>query len=257
MKRLLLIGCAGVAAVACGVGSSPTAPIPTSARTFVDVAAGTPSVPSAPCPTPTPPAVAIFGHRSVPEGCGGGSNLFAAFKIRPNPPSGPAALPVEINMCQSFDTDPTIDIHYHADFGDGSSDQGFCRLGHTYPNPGQFTATACVWDRIPAHAPGTCQNFLITVGTTCQAFLSNPQVNGSCIASVDARTVGTAGCGTPLRVDLFQPKFNRRATAVGNCPPGGTCTLTFAPNVDGGTLAILTPSNATGNSLSFIVPSCG
>jgi hypothetical protein len=254
MKRLLLIACAGITA-ACSVASSPTAPVTTSGGGgFVDSAAGTPGSPS-PCPTPAPPTFAVFGHKSVAQECGatGPSNVVAFFKIRPEPPSAPGPLEVSINMCQSFDTDPTVDLHYHVDFGDGNNDQGFCRLGQVYSNPGVFTATACVWDRIPAHAPGTCQTFSVNV-IACEASFSNPQQDRFCNVTVNATTLGTAGCGAPLRANLFV--FGRfEGAAAASCAPGGSCTLVF-PRVFASGPSSVAATNAIGG-LSFLLSSCG
>jgi hypothetical protein len=255
MKRLLLIACAGITA-ACSVASSPTAPVTTSGGGgFVDSAAGTPGSPS-PCPTPAPPAFAVFGHKSVAQECGatGPSNVVAFFKIRPEPASGPAPLQVNINMCQSFDTDPTVDLHYRVDFGDGNNDQGFCRLGQVYATPGVFTATACVWDRIPAHAPGTCRTFTINVGIACAATFSNPRVDcNTGNELVDALTVGGPGCGTPLRANLAGTT-GLISSAAGNCAPGTSCTLAFPnPNFYSGPASV-TATNALGG-FSFILNS--
>jgi hypothetical protein len=69
-------------------------------------------------------------------------------------------------MCHSTDPSADISLHYHMDWGDGETNHGFCRFDHTYTQPGQYLATGCVWDEIPAHAPGQCLTVLFVVTGT-------------------------------------------------------------------------------------------
>jgi hypothetical protein len=101
------------------------------------------------------------------------------FRVRPNPPRvvGQA---LNINMCHSTDPNPGIQLHYHVEWGDGSDDRGFCRLSHVYSASGTFTAVACVWDEIPAHAPGACHTFLVTAEAAPFCHSINDGINGAC-----------------------------------------------------------------------------
>jgi hypothetical protein len=84
-------------------------------------------------------------------------------------------------MCDSSDVAPWVNLRFNVDFGDGSSDQGFCRFTHVYDRPARYTATACVSDRIRPHEPGVCQKF--TIGAYCEldiAFGPMQFIGGGC-----------------------------------------------------------------------------
>jgi hypothetical protein len=100
----------------------------------------------------------------------GGGGIFPIWNVggaegdfRIHPTGGPAPLDVHVNMCHSTDPNPGISLHFHVTWGDGSDDRGFCRFDHTYDGSGTFSAEACVWDEIPAHAPGACNAFTVTI----------------------------------------------------------------------------------------------
>ena len=78
------------------------------------------------------------------------------FHVSPNPPTGPAPLDVNLNLCQSSDPDGD-QLRFHFDFGDGTEDEG-CRVTHTYSH-GTFTAKACVTDTQPGHE--VCQTVVV------------------------------------------------------------------------------------------------
>jgi hypothetical protein len=82
--------------------------------------------------------------------------------FRLHPKDGVPPLTVFLNMCHSTDPNPGIQLHYHVVWGDGSDDRGFCRFTHVYASAGDYAGTACVWDEIPAHAPGACDTFTIS-----------------------------------------------------------------------------------------------
>jgi hypothetical protein len=113
----------------------------------------------------------------------GGGGAFPVWNVggaqgdfRVHPMSGAPPLEVHVNMCHSSDPDPGISLHYHVDWGDQSDDRGFCRFDHVYANEGTFSGQACVWDEIPAHAPGVCDKFTINVAIVqfCHAISATP-----------------------------------------------------------------------------------
>jgi hypothetical protein len=195
---------------ACGQASSPSAP---TAIAGISPRAGAP-----PAASPAP----VF---PLPD---------ALFKIHPDPPVGPAPLTVHFNMCKSSDSNPIVDLRYHVVFGDGDDDRGFCRFEHVYVKPGQYTATACVSDRVSYHEPGTCQTYtiVVTAGTggpslNCGAAFSGPAsfnnlAPPACQLTVNVASSGDPGCGNPLTVN-----FAVNGAPVGGdsitCTPGQTC----------------------------------
>jgi hypothetical protein len=128
-------------------------------------------------------------------------------------------------MCGSSDTDPSISLHYKVIHGDGSPDDGaqkYCSFSYTYPNPGTYTATECVWDEIPAHAPGVCQSFVVTVTPSCAVTFFNENYcftgNGWSLTSF-VSTQGISTCGLPLNVGVFENGGLVTSRSI-KCPPG-------------------------------------
>jgi hypothetical protein len=269
MKRFLGVGITGlvVVAAACVGIDSLTGP-----KTESQGGAASPTGVTAQsaCPSPSPLPLAIFSaNRPITvTSCASPSTLSAVFKVHPQ--SGPAPLDVAFNMCLSSDSDPTVNLHFHVDFGDGSSTGGSqCNYHNTYTIPGTYSATACVWDGNPVTNPGTCQPFTIAVAQSCAVTFSNPRPDptGNCFAPgcscevfVDALTAGNGTCGNPLVVDLnglqffSGPSFD--SGSQGFCPPGKTCTLSFiVPN--GSTDQTFTGVNAVGSLTWGFNASCG
>ena len=147
---------------------------------------GTPSAPTQTAPAVPQSQNLSFGvseAESVPNVVGtwnvGGAQ--GDFRVRPFPPQGAPPLPVEINMCHSTDPAPGFELHYKVTWGDGSDDgHGACRYSHLYNDSGTFTAVACVWDEIPAHAPGTCHTFSIAVANAKFCHSINAGIAGAC-----------------------------------------------------------------------------
>jgi hypothetical protein len=173
MKRFVLIAMASVTAAACGMPSGITEPTTAqgTASTVSYAAMG-----ACPSPTPTGPLpFAVFGH---PQGQGCPTStpnvLSPAFSVSPNRGTAPLNN-VDFSMCGSTDTDPSITLHFAVSYGDGSPDDGsdkVCHFLHSYPNVGSYGVTECVWDEIPAHAPGACKNFTVQVGLAATCTLS-------------------------------------------------------------------------------------
>jgi hypothetical protein len=174
--------------------------------------------------------------------------------FRIHPTEGAPPLTVDVNMCHSTDPNPGVSLHYHVTWGDGSDDRGFCRFTHVYPTDGTFGAAACVWDEIPAHAPGDCHNF--TVGVASAPTRHSPSVctmpriqlgSGTCLGAPPcfgvAGTTWTITPGDLISVNsspgtsdtIFCPggtSFGGGSTASGVCPTGGVVLveiLDFAP----------------------------
>jgi hypothetical protein len=216
MKRLVLIGIAICAAGGCQIPSGLTTPTASSSgggSTFTVAA-------SCPSPVGTPLPFAVFGH-STAAGCGGTlpSQLTPVFSVQPT--QGFATLNVDFSMCGSTDTDPAITLHYAVDYGDGSQDgtDKACQLHHQYTGPGTFTATECVWDELPADAPGICKTFTVSVSPSCSVTFINPNYtcSGNVISVVSTR--GSSTCGEPLVVGRFE-NGALVATQQIVCPPG-------------------------------------
>jgi len=222
-------------AICCGYPSLTTPTSAPESATFVRVADGTG------CPSPSPLPVAIFGAQK-PSDCSAGPALNAVFKITPDPPAGAPALAVAFNMCKSTDSDPTVTLHFHVDYGDGSDEGGnACYYPHTYASQGTFPATACVWDRRPASAPGVCKSYSVSVVTVQQCAVSFSGVTAAtifapiltaliptgCLIDMTAQTTGTAGCGNPLTVLATDNGTTVLSGSVGSCPPGSPCSLGF------------------------------
>jgi hypothetical protein len=146
-KRLAIVFIVALGLVRCG-GENPSAPERMDGA-GVKTAAHTLSASPTPTPIPWP---------TWEEGGATGE-----FTYHPNPPHGLAPLEAHFNMCHATNPNPGINLHYHVVWGDGSDDRGFCRFVHTYSGAGEFQATACVWDEIPAHAPGKCLTVTFTV----------------------------------------------------------------------------------------------
>ena len=223
MKRFLLVGLAGLTAGACGFPSGLTTPTLTSG-TALRAAQGSAS----PCPSPTPTTLpfATFGGSTGVDQCGSVSNpqLNAVFKMNPNPANGNVPLTVNFSMCGSTDTDPSVTLHYHVTHGDGSPDDGasnYCSFAYTYPNGGTFTATECVWDEIPAHAPGACQNFTVNANAPCTVTFPTTFYCGAPFASATVSVHGGPSCGQPLTASASENGVVV-ATAQTVCPPGAT-----------------------------------
>jgi hypothetical protein len=259
MKRLVVVAISGLTAGACGFSSGLTSP--TTTITMGDVHRAATGV-SCPSPSPTQLPFAVFGTPHA-TGCGTASpppQLNAVFKIHPDPASGIAPLGVDFGMCGSSDTDPTVTLHYHVDHGDGSPADGasnYCSFSYTYPNPGTYNATECVWDEVPAHAPGTCQTFTVTVMSAappCTVTFGfgcyTPGPGGNAFATLT--TGGPAVCGNPLTVNAFV-NGAEIGSASTVCPPGATgCQINF-PNfpqpAPPTTPVLLKGGNATGSIL--------
>jgi hypothetical protein len=93
------------------------------------------------------------------------------FRVNPDPPEGNSPLTVNFNMCQSSDPDGD-DLEFSFVFGDGGSDQGFCRVEHVYTassladvrkTDANYTARLCVGDGVPSHEQ--CRTFDVRVIT--------------------------------------------------------------------------------------------
>lgn len=85
---------------------------------------------------------------------------FGGFYVKPNPPSGPAPLAVEFNMCNFGDPDNDR-LEFSYVFGDGTTFSGFCRATHKYKVAGSFAAKVCLTDGYPGHQ--RCNNYTVSV----------------------------------------------------------------------------------------------
>jgi hypothetical protein len=184
-----------------------------------------------------------------------------AFSVIPS--TGVAPLNVDASMCGSSATDPAITLHYAADYGDGGTDGSDkqCKFLHTYTSPGTYTLRECVWDEIPAHAPGLCKDFVVTVAPAgCTVtFTSITPGGGSGFCppiTIHAQTSGGGACGLPLTINVTSDE-GCNAQISGNCPPGSACTITGLPNCFGD-FYTLTGVNATGSATIVPTPNiCG
>jgi hypothetical protein len=264
VKRILLtVG--AMTAVACEMSSGLTVPTSSSGK-----ATGTTYVAAQACPSASPTTLpyAVFGHPALVQGCGGstpspGNVITPAFSVTPT--SGVAALNVDASMCGSSATDPTITLHYAADYGDGGTDGSdkVCQFVHTYTSGGTFPLTECVWDEIPAHAPGICKTFTVSVVSCAVTFLSiTPGASFCPPIAVHAQTAGVGACGLPLTISVTSDPgtpFSRFCGQItGNCSPGTTCTITGLPNCFANNNYGLTGVNATGSAVIAPNPNnCG
>jgi hypothetical protein len=241
MKRFWLAVGVGVLAWTCGMPSGVTTPTVSSEH-------ASRAVSGVSCPSPSPPTLpfATFGNGATQGAASAGTEqcgttpgqIHAVFKIHPDPASGFSPLTVNFGMCGSSDSDPSISLHYKVIHGDGSPDDGAqnsCSFSYTYPNPGTYTATECVWDEIPAHAPGICQSFPVTVTPSCSVTFSNVHycfdgVNWS-LAAFTA-TQGVSTCGLPLNVGAFE-NGNLSASRSIKCPPGAQPSISGVPAAGG------------------------
>jgi hypothetical protein len=111
----------------------------------------TPPVPPAPVPIPTRPPT------PVPEANGAPT---LRISINPDEPGGALPREVTVNMCGS--TDPEGErIVYEYKWGGGAQHFSyFCRMSHTYEQPGRFRAIFCAHDE---HDNASCVNRLIDI----------------------------------------------------------------------------------------------
>jgi hypothetical protein len=259
MKRSLMIGLVVLTAGGCQMPSGLTTPTTSSVPDRASFSAA-----AAACPTPTPTATpslpfAVFGHPQAVQAQGCPTPPPPPDVIAPSfsvsPQSGVAPLNnVTFDMCGSTDTDPAITLHYAANYGDGSPEDGsdkVCRFHHSYVNPGTFAVTECVWDEIPAHAPGACKSFTVAVsgpaGSCSFTILCTQNYQGD--VNFEAMTSGSsAACGKPLTIRAVigtQPAQTETQT----CTTGDFCGFDFGFTT-GGTATITSP-NAAG---TFVLP---
>src|SRR4051812_4302880 len=151
-------------------------------------AASTPSTPSAATSTSTyagagpahaqGAAAPLSTMSIIGQWTAGGAS--GDLRINPGSARGVAPLDVSVNFCHS-DAAPEA-LRFHADWGDGSSSANLnCHLEHTYTDAGQFSLVACVWDRDPAHAPGSCTTIDVQVsaaGRFCHEIASTTPACG-------------------------------------------------------------------------------
>jgi hypothetical protein len=258
MKALELtaLGFAVLMGLSCGSGQEAvTAPTAAAQPTSQFVSAlGVPS----PCTTATPasPLPFVVFSRGA-SGCTLTGTTNAVFSATPT--SGPGPLPVTFSMCGSFDTNPAITLNYKVAHGDGSPDDGSdktCKFKYTYPNPGTYPVTECVWDEIPAHAPGVCKDFTVTVAASCSVAFLSLQADRFCtVVTVMARTTGSGQCGQPLVASLSGGGVPELSQA--NCPPGTTCSIAFSNPPCDNTNYVVTGVNAPGSAPFAGPPGCG
>jgi hypothetical protein len=142
MKRAVLALLLASAAVSCDNDKS----------TISEVQPAAPA-PPAPAFTPTPVPTPVPASNNQPPSL--------VFKIRPDPASGPAPWPVNVNMCQSSDPEGDPLIFEYKWGGEGRPDfSRSCRMDHTYTNRGNFHAFFCVHDD---HDHRVCWNELIGI----------------------------------------------------------------------------------------------
>ena len=212
--RTGLLG-SGLALLLAGCGPSPVGP-----------SGASPKSPQASSSKASADDLAIGGGGAFPIWNVGG----AEGDFRVHPMGGAAPLDVHVNMCHSSDPAPGISLHFHVTWGDGADDHGFCRFDHTFSDPGTFTAQACVWDEIPAHAPGVCDTFTLTIegGGTRHAPPSPPPLCHSITATLP-ETNTAAACPTSATqfcsvTPLVATNADQAKAACEACYGVGRCT---------------------------------
>jgi hypothetical protein len=231
VKRILLIVSASVTAAACGMPSGLTTPTNASGTST-----GTTYVAAQTCPSPSPSVLplAVFGRPAAVQGCGGGTTppgnvITPVFSVIPQ--SGTAPLTVNASMCGSHDPDPAITLHYAADYGDGGNDGGdtACQFQHIYAKPGTYSLTECVWDEIPADAPGACKTFTVTATGACSFVTTGTCDFGGGYTTIQVQTSGNGACGNPLTLYATQGTDNPIQVSQ-SCAPGSnspSCVFNF------------------------------
>ena len=137
---------------------------------------------------------------------------------------------VRFRTCGSRDPDGD-ELRFEYEFGDGDSDGGSCEATHTYPNPGDFNARACVTDRRPDHkrccefrvsvaAPNTCSSTPPTTAITSPSGSEPPFFWNGDVSASAADDEGVAS------VSFFKTPFDGETTTG---PPILLGTDTTAP----------------------------
>ena len=115
---------------------------------------GAPTSPNAPSNPNTPVPAAptdssLFDH--APE---------VRVGLNPSPPSGPAPLTLQVNLCRSGDLEKEpLSFFYGFGKGEGASESDSCRAQHVYNVPGRYRAIFCVKDL----SQQTCTDVIVHV----------------------------------------------------------------------------------------------
>jgi hypothetical protein len=142
MRRALVTALLVAVAAACDKDKSNISEVAPPAP-----AAPAPAFTATPLPTPVPPS-----NNQAPT---------LVFRIRPDPASGPAPWPVNVNMCQSSDPEGDPLFFEYKWGGEGRPTfSGSCREDHVYTKRGDFHAFFCVHDD---HDHRVCWNELIGI----------------------------------------------------------------------------------------------
>ncbi len=153
--------------------------------------------------------------------------------------SGAVPFTVTFAAAGSSDPDAGDTLTYFWDFGDGTAETSTTSLtiGHTYVNPGDYTATLRVRDNhfafsapdtVPIHAPAGPLDFFTV--TPCRLVDTRPA--SAALAGSTRSFAGTAACGIPATAQALAANvtaINPSSAGYLQILPGGTsATYTFA-----------------------------
>jgi glucose/arabinose dehydrogenase/PKD repeat protein len=151
--------------------------------------------------------------------------------------SGPVPFNVTLDAAGSSDPDAGDTLRYFWDFGDGTAETSTTSLtiGHTYVNPGTYTATLRVRDNhfafsapstVPIHAPAGPLDFFTV--TPCR--LVDTRLSSAALAGSTRSFAGTAACGIPATAQVLAANVtavNPSSAGYLQILPGGT-SATYA-----------------------------